>query len=189
MYLIIGLGNPGRKFEMTRHNLAWQVIDDLPFCSSLMWREKFKGEFFKITEHGEDFIFLKPQTFMNLSGESVRAAVDFFKIDVENVLVLHDELDFAFGTLGFKSGGGLAGHNGLKSMASHLGTQNFKRLRLGIGRPQYGDVSNHVLSNFNEEESPLLEDFNKLAALAVEEFMKKGFQKAANKFSKKSIIN
>lgn len=189
MFLIAALGNPGKKYEMTRHNLAWQMVDDLPFCSSMMWREKFKGEFFKITQHGNDFVFLKPMTYMNLSGESVRSAVDFFKIDIENILVMHDELDFAFGTLGFKSGGGLAGHNGLKSIASHLGTQNFKRFRLGIGRPKFGDVSNHVLSNFNEEESPLLEDFNGLGGKALDEYMKNGFQKAANKFSKKSIIN
>lgn len=189
MNLIVALGNPGRKYEESRHNLGWLTVDSLPFCSSLMWREKFKGEFFKINEFGKDFIFLKPQTFMNLSGESVRPAMDFFKIAPEDVLVIHDELDLPFGTLNFKDGGGLAGNNGLKSINEHLGTPKFKRLRMGIGRPEYGDVSSHVLSQFSPDEKPLLEDYFKLGSDAITQYMKVGFGKAANKFSKKSIIN
>ena len=189
MNLIVALGNPGKQYERSRHNLGWLTLDELPFVSSLMWREKFKGEFFKITEYQNDFVFLKPQTFMNLSGESVRPAMDFFKINVEDILIIHDELDLPYGTLGFKNGGGLAGNNGLKSIAEQLGTKDFKRLRMGIGRPKFGDVSSHVLSPFSSEETPILEDYLKLGAEAITSYMKNGFGKAANKYSKKSIIN
>lgn len=189
MNLIVALGNPGRQYENTRHNLGWIIVDNLPFCSSLRWKEKFKGHYFKTNEFDDDFIYLKPQTFMNLSGESVRPAMDFFKIDVDDILVIHDELDLPFGSLSFKDGGGLAGHNGLKSIAAQLGTQKFKRLRLGIGRPKYGDVSNHVLSPFSSDESALLDDYCRLGAEALDSYMKVGFGKTANKFSKKSIIN
>jgi PTH1 family peptidyl-tRNA hydrolase len=188
MNLIASLGNPGREYENTRHNLGWLMVDDLHCCSSLRWKEKFKGLYFKTTEHGNDFVFLKPQTFMNLSGQSVKAAMTFFKVPLEDVLIVHDELDFPFGTIGFKSGGGLAGNNGLKSIAEQLGSKDFKRLRLGIGRPKYGDVSNHVLSKFSSEEGPLLDDYKKLGTQALDSYMKEGFAKAANKYSKKSFI-
>jgi PTH1 family peptidyl-tRNA hydrolase len=189
MYLVVALGNPGRKYEQTRHNLGWQVVDHASTLRTAYWKEKFKGEFFKMEYEGNDFVFLKPMTYMNLSGESVRAAMDFFKVKVENILVLHDELDLPFGTISFKNGGGLAGNNGLKSINQHLGTQAFKRLRLGIGRPKFGDVSNHVLSDFSSEEAPLLDDYYAMASDALALYMKSGFERAANKFSKKSIIN
>ena len=189
MNLVIALGNPGRQYENTRHNLGWMTVDELPFCSNLRWKEKFKGEYFKVTEYEKEFVFLRPQTFMNLSGESVRPAMDFFKIAVEDILVIHDELDLPFGTISFKDGGGLAGHNGLKSIAAHVGGQNFKRFRMGIGRPEYGDVSSHVLSPFSSEESALMKDCTDLGVEAICHYMKVGFGKAANKFSKKSIIN
>lgn len=186
--LIVGLGNPGLQYEETRHNIAWKAFESLSFAGDLFWKEKFKGLFAQKNIKEQQVIFLKPQTFMNLSGESVRPAMDFFKVSIDDVLVVHDEIDLPFGTVHLKKGGGLAGNNGLKSIAQHLPNQNFLRLRMGIGRPKFGEVSGHVLGHFNEEESPWLEDFNKLGASAIEMYLKSGFQRAQNKFSKKSIL-
>lgn len=186
--LIVGLGNPGYQYEETRHNIAWKVFEALSFRGDLHWKEKFKGLFSQINIKDEQCIFLMPQTFMNLSGESVRPCMDFFKVPIEGVLVVHDEIDLPFGTVHLKKGGGLAGNNGLKSIAQHLPNQNFLRLRMGVGRPKFGEVSAHVLGQFNEEEKPWLDDFTKLGASAIEMFIKSGFQRAQNKFSKKSVL-
>lgn len=186
-YLIAALGNPGRQYEGTRHNIGWDVIDGLLEIRSQLWKEKFKGLYTSCEFLGRKFYFLKPQTYMNLSGESVRPAMDFFKIPKENLLVVHDELDLAFGTLAFKPGGGLAGHNGLKSIAQHLGDGSFARLRLGIGRPVHGTVSDWVLSKYQGEDSARIDDYFKLAQDALRCYMEHGFNQAASKFSKKSI--
>ncbi len=186
--LIVALGNPGREYEETRHNIGWKVFDYLSFEKDLNWKEKFKGLFSLTNIKDEQVIFLKPQTYMNLSGESVRPAMDFYKVPIENILVIHDEIDLPFGTIHLKMGGGLAGNNGLKSLAQHLPNQNFLRLRMGVGRPKYGEVSAHVLGQFNEDEKPHLEDFSKLGAEALEFYLKSGFQKAQNKYSKKTVL-
>lgn len=186
--LIVALGNPGREYEETRHNVGWKVFDYLSFEKDLNWKEKFKGLFSLTNIKDEHVIFLKPQTYMNLSGESVRPAMDFYKVPIENILVIHDEIDLPFGTIHLKMGGGLAGNNGLKSLAQHLPNQNFLRLRMGVGRPKYGEVSAHVLGQFNEDEKPHLEDFSKLGAEALEFYLKSGFQKAQNKYSKKTVL-
>ena len=125
---------------------------------------------------------------MNLSGESVQPCADFFKVSVENILVIHDELDLPFGTLAFKKGGGLAGHNGLKSIDQQLGSRDFMRLRLGIGRPSHGNVASYVLSSFSTDEKIVLDDFLRGGGEAIDCFMSDGFQKAAKSFSKKSYI-
>ena len=185
-FLIVGLGNPGSEYQNTRHNIAWSVLESAPFSSHLAWREKYKSFY---ASHGFRNVkghFLKPQTYMNLSGESVQPCADFFKIRVENILVVHDELDLPFGTLAFKKGGGLAGHNGLKSISQILGSQDFLRLRLGIGRPTHGNVASYVLSNFSSDERMVLDDFLKGGGEAIDCFMNEGFQKAAKTFSKKS---
>jgi peptidyl-tRNA hydrolase, PTH1 family len=186
--LIIALGNPGREYEHTRHNIAWNLIEECPFFRNVTWKEKFKG-LYSVVEHGAHKIYvLKPQTFMNLSGESVRPMMDFFKIQKGDILVVHDELDLPFGTLGFKPGGGLAGHNGLKSIAQHLGDGEFSRLRLGIGRPEFGSVSNWVLSRFSPNEQAMLTDYFDVASQALECYIEKGFSKAASLFSKKNTL-
>ena len=186
--LIIALGNPGHEYEKTRHNIGWQLLEQLPFFNDLAWKEKFKGLYSSTSFKGEKFHFLKPQTYMNLSGESVVPAMKFFKIPIESVLIIHDELDLPFGTLALKKGGGLAGHNGLKSIAELTGSREFLRLRMGIGRPQRGSVSSWVLSPFSEEESIGLETFLKGGVEALDSFMTGGFQKAARSFSKKNFI-
>ena len=186
--LIVGLGNPGREYENTKHNIGWLALDKLSFASRLSWREKFKGQYAQhSTANGDKAIILKPGTFMNLSGESARPCADFFKIPVTQLLVIQDELDLPFGTVAFKKGGGLAGHNGLKSLATHFGSQEFIRLRLGIGRPTYGDVSSWVLSGFSDDNGARLDEFLALAAQAIELYIDKGFDAAARKFSRASI--
>lgn len=186
--LIVGLGNPGSEYRNTRHNIAWQIFDNLSFASDLRWQDKYKGEMATLEIDGEKVIFIKPLTFMNLSGESVAPLANFFKIPLEDILVVHDELDLDFGTVAYKDGGGLAGHNGLKSIAQCFGKQNFKRLRVGIGRPVHGSVSNWVLSGYHGEDGEFLESYLKGAAKAVEAYIEKGFQSAARTYSKKKII-
>jgi PTH1 family peptidyl-tRNA hydrolase len=186
--LIIGLGNPGAKYRYTRHNIGWDIFEELSFVNKLSWQDKFKGQYSVYQNGDEKIYFLKPQTFMNLSGESVKPLIDFFKIPIENILVIHDELDLPFGTIAFKKGGGLAGHNGLKSIASLLGTQEFRRVRVGIGRPVHGDVSNWVLSGYTNEDKDFFRPFLKGAAVAIEEYINLGFDKAATTYSKKKIV-
>lgn len=186
--LIIGLGNPGSKYQHTRHNIGWDVLDALSFKDELKWSSKFKGQYSIYHLGTEKIYFLKPETFMNLSGESVQPFMAFFKIEIENILVVHDELDLSFGTIAFKKGGGLAGHNGLKSITEKLGSQEFKRLRLGIGRPVHGDVSNWVLSGYTGEDKDFIVPYLKGAAEALEEYIKLGFDKASTIYSKKKIV-
>ncbi|MDD4974257.1 MAG: aminoacyl-tRNA hydrolase [Bacteriovorax sp.] len=186
--LIVGLGNPGSKYHHTRHNIGWDVFEELSFARDLKWSAKFKGQYAVHTNGADKIYFLKPETFMNLSGESLQPMMAFFKIDTENILVVHDEIDLPFGTIAFKKGGGLAGHNGLKSITEKLGSQEFKRLRVGIGRPVHGDVSNWVLSGYTGEDKDFFVPYLKGAALAVEEYIKLGFDKASTTYSKKKIV-
>ena len=149
--MVVFLGNPGTHYARTRHNTAWM------FCSRLGIedgrQQKFRGEFVK----RGNLVFLKPLTFMNESGLSVREAASFFRLAPENILVVHDDIELDFGTVNLRLGGGCAGHNGLKSIKKFLGTESFYRLRLGIGRPKgQEEVSSFVLSPFTEEEKPEL---------------------------------
>lgn len=186
--LIVGLGNPGIQYEVTKHNIGWLALDQLSFYDKLIWKDKFKAKYAQLSIDGEMVVFLKPQTYMNLSGESVVAAAQFFKVPLAEVLVVHDELDLPYGTLSFKSGGGLAGHNGLKSIAELSGTNAFLRLRMGIGRPVHGSVSSWVLAGFDQQQEVILPEFLVGGATAIESFIKKGFNKAASEFSKKNYI-
>jgi PTH1 family peptidyl-tRNA hydrolase len=186
--LIVALGNPGLEYEYTRHNIAWMVFDNLEVINHSHWKEKFKGLYHSASSAEGKVYFLKPHTFMNLSGESVKALASFFKVSVENILVIQDEIDLPFGTIAFKKGGGLAGHNGLKSIANHMGSQEFLRIRVGIGRPIHGSVSSWVLGRYNNDEEIYLGDYLKKVAESIEEYIEKGFDKAAGKHSKKNIL-
>lgn len=189
MKIIVALGNPGNQYKNTRHNIGWLLLDKLNFSNRLVWKNKFKAEVAEYSFDGDKIIFLKPQTFMNLSGESLSPCMKFYKVSVDDILVIHDELDLPFGTIAFKNGGGLAGHNGLKSINQHLGTQAFKRLRMGIGRPVHGNVSSYVLSNFDGEEEKWFDNYMEECGKALDLFLEKGFDKAATSFSKKALIN
>ena len=186
--LVVGLGNPGREHEFNRHNIGWLAMDQLSFYDSLNWQKKFKGQYADYNLNGQKVYFLKPDTYMNLSGESVIKISQFFKILPEEILVVHDELDLAFGEVNLKSAGGFAGHNGLKSIGEVLGVNTFKRLRLGIGRPAHGNVASYVLSNFSQDEEQHVEIYFSKSAKIIEDCIAFGFQKSANQNSKKKLL-
>lgn len=185
--LIVGVGNPGPDYAETKHNIAWMLLDDFPLFKNSIWNSKFKGFYTEVNFQGSKFYALKPQTYMNLSGESVRPLATFFKILPSEILVIHDELDIPFGQIHFKMGGGLAGHNGLKSIAACLGTQDFGRMRIGIGRPPHGDVSNWVLGPFGKEEKLQLPLLLEKLRDPLEHAMVEGINKVCV-FNKKNLL-
>ena len=155
--LVVGLGNPGRQYERTRHNVGWLVVDELARRLGGSFRSKFSGSVAEVRAGERRLALLKPETYMNESGRSVGAAARFFKVEPDALLVVHDDVDLDPGRLQARRGGGLAGHNGLRSLADHLGSQDFLRLRIGVGRPGRGDprsVSDWVLSDFAADEDP-----------------------------------
>lgn len=163
-YLVAFLGNPGRQYAQTRHNLGWQLSDALPDFVHASWQSKFHGRFSKVRFGQTVVIGLKPETFMNRSGRAVQAAMHFFKATPLDVVVVHDDLELKFGEVAFKKGGGLGGHNGLRSVAELLGTRDFYRFRLGIGRPVHGSAADFVLGKFTADESIVLERYLQKAA-------------------------
>ncbi len=182
--LVAGLGNPGREYERTRHNVGWLVLDELARRHGGSWRSKFSGSLAEVRLGGLRLGLLKPETYMNESGRSVGAAARFFKVEPERLLVVHDDVDLEPGRLQVRGGGGLAGHNGLRSLAQHLGSQEFERLRVGVGRPGRGDprsVSDWVLSGFGPEEDT--EGLVSRAADAVEAIAAEGLDAAQAHFN------
>ena len=186
-YLIVALGNPGTEYSKTRHNVAWMLLETLSFFDRLGWKKKFKAEYCEYKTAEEKFFFLRPLTYMNLSGQSVQELMTFYKIELKNILVVHDEVDLEFGTIAFKSGGGLAGHNGLKSIAELTGSKEFKRLRIGIGRPQSGEMSSYVLSQFSSGERAELNTYLEFCSKALTDYMQDGFEKASTNYSRKNF--
>ncbi len=182
--LVVGLGNPGTRYARTRHNAGFRVAE--AFAERIhvpAWRDKFHGEFTRTTVDGVELLLLRPLTFMNESGRSVRAAMSFFRIPPSETLVIHDELDLSFGELRLKFGGGHAGHNGLRSIFEAIATDQFARLRVGIGRPPRGwtgDVADFVLSELNAIERAELDAAVQKAADAVLMVAQKGLTAATN---------
>jgi PTH1 family peptidyl-tRNA hydrolase len=184
--LVAGLGNPGREYEATRHNVGFLVADELARRLDGSWRGKFSGELAEVRLHGLRLALLKPQTYMNESGRSVGAALRFFKVRPESLLVIHDEVDLEPGRLQARFGGGLAGHNGLRSVAGHVGTPDFARLRVGVGRPERGDprpVADFVLSSFPADLD--VEALVARAADAVETIARDGVEAAQQEFNER----
>jgi len=176
---VVGLGNPGAKYTTTRHNIGFLVLDELARRHGLSWQSKFKGRWAKWHRSGGDAVLLQPETFMNLSGQSVQPMSAFFRIALPEILVVHDELSLPFGELRVKVGGGHAGHNGLRSIGQQFGgDRGFIRLRVGIGRPAKGDVAGYVLSAFSSEEQGWLGHVVDAAADAVERILREGVQAA-----------
>jgi PTH1 family peptidyl-tRNA hydrolase len=183
---VAGLGNPGREYADTRHNVGFMVADELARRHGGSWRAKFSGDLAEVRLDGLRLAVLKPQTYMNESGRSVGAGVRFFKVEPEALLVVHDEVDLEPGRLQARLGGGLAGHNGLRSVAQHLGTPEFARLRIGVGRPERGDprpVADFVLSPFPPEVD--VEGLVARAADAVETVAREGVEEAQNRFNER----
>ncbi len=190
MILIAGLGNPGSRYEATRHNVGFRVVDRwVNRHASPAWREKFEGEYCAINcTNGERAIVLKPKTFMNRSGFSVRAALSFFKLNPADLLVVHDELDLPFGDCRLKKGGGDAGHNGVGSITEQLGTDGFGRLRFGIGRPPAeftGSVADFVLEGFPLADRSRLEELIEDSTKVLDRVVESGLSAAMNVSNRK----
>jgi peptidyl-tRNA hydrolase, PTH1 family len=182
--LVAGLGNPGREYERDRHNIGYMVAEELARRHGGSWRGKFSGRLAQVRVDDTRLALLEPQTYMNESGRSVAPAVRFFKVDPESLLVVHDEVDLELGRLQARRGGGLAGHNGLRSIARALGTQDFLRLRVGVGRPGRGDprgVSDYVLSSFDPEDD--VDGVVTRAADAVEVIARDGLERAQARYN------
>jgi len=184
--LVVGLGNPGREYAATRHNVGFMVADELARRHGGSWRSKFSGEVADLRVDGARVALLKPQTYMNDSGRSVSAAARFYKVEPDALLAVHDEVDLDAGRMQARLGGGLAGHNGLRSLASTLKTPDFLRLRIGVGRPERGDprpVADWVLSAFEPEV-----DVGALvarAADAVETLVRDGLEEVQQHFNER----
>jgi peptidyl-tRNA hydrolase, PTH1 family len=182
--LVAGLGNPGRGYEATRHNVGWLVMDELARRHGGSFRSKFSGRLADLRIDGKRVALLKPETYMNESGRSLGAAARFFKAEPDALLVVHDDVDLEPGRLQARPGGGLAGHNGLRSIAQALGTQEFLRLRIGVGRPGRGDrrsVSDYVLSGFEPDED--VDALVTRSADAVEAILRDGLESAQARFN------
>jgi PTH1 family peptidyl-tRNA hydrolase len=179
--LLVGLGNPGPKYAGNRHNVGFMVIERLREQSGApSLSQKFQGSFCRTRVGSEDVGLLLPQTFMNLSGQSVQPALHFFKLGLPELVVVHDELDLPFGAVKIKLGGGTAGHRGLTSIVQQCGGTEFCRLRVGIGRPPSGSVEGHVLSDFSKAESAVLADVLERATAALADVVVRGAQAAMN---------
>jgi PTH1 family peptidyl-tRNA hydrolase len=177
--LIVGLGNPGRQYAKTRHNIGFAVVDRLAERAGAGFRAKYDGRFSETTIGDARIALLEPETFMNLSGRSVNAAARFYKLEPQDVIVVYDEIELPFDKVRAKAGGGLKGHNGLRSLADSLGTPDFVRVRCGVGRPRRGDprsVADYVLGAFYEDEDPT--DMVERAADCVELILAEGIDEA-----------
>jgi len=189
--LIVGLGNPGTDYAQTRHNIGFMVIDELiaRHNASKLSSSSFKGELYKFQNSSvssENHFLLKPLTFMNLSGESVVKVKNFYKI--EDVVVIHDDLDLPFGALRFKKGGGHGGHNGLKSLDATIGKE-YIRVRMGIGKPEHkGEVVSYVLGKFNTQEQECLEKFIAHTCDAIEFLLQNSLDVTSAQYAKKSSL-
>jgi peptidyl-tRNA hydrolase, PTH1 family len=182
--LVAGLGNPGPRHERDRHNVGWMVIDEIARRREASFKSKFNGKIGETRLDGSRIALLKPETYMNESGRSIAAAARYFKVTPEDVLVVHDDVDLDVGRLQARAGGGLAGHNGLRSIATALGTAEFLRLRIGVGRPRRGDprdVADYVLSPFeaHEDREGIVSD----AADAVDVLLLEGLEEAQRRFN------
>lgn len=182
--LVAGLGNPGREYERTRHNIGWLVVDELARRHDGAFRSKFSGQLAEVRLAEDKLALVKPETYMNESGRSIAAAARFFKVDPGALLVVHDDVDLEPERLQARLGGGLAGHNGLRSIAQALGTNDFLRLRIGVGRPGRGDrrsVSDYVLAPFDPEAD--VDALVASAADAVETLAAEGLEEAQRRFN------
>jgi PTH1 family peptidyl-tRNA hydrolase len=193
--LIVGLGNPGEKYAKTRHNLGFEVVDNLAKklnAENFNLEKKFHAEISKVTIDGEVVTLMKPQTFMNLSGKSVQLFAQYFKVKVDEILIIHDELDLLLGKMKVRQGGSAAGNHGIESIMETLGREDFVRLRLGIGvdktlAGEHKEVNfkaeEFVISNFEAKEKSKVKSMIKRAAMAVEILLKDGLEKAQNQFN------
>ena len=182
MKLVVGLGNPGLKYKKTKHNVGFMCLDEYAKANKLKFKKdnKFKGEWLK----EGNLVLLKPHTFMNLSGESIRKVIDFFDIDVEDILIIYDDLDLPLGKLRLREKGSAGGHNGIKSVIQHLKTQDFKRVRVGIEKNPLIETKNYVLGKFSKEEKKYIDETIDKTINIIDDFKtQKSFTMIMNDFN------
>ena len=183
MKMIVGLGNPGKEYENTRHNMGFIVLDN--FAKSLgisIDKNKFNALYKDLFVAGEKVLLVKPLSYMNLSGEAIRAVMDYYKIDVKDIIIIYDDIALNIGKIRIRANGSDGGHNGIKSIISHIGTNNFNRIKIGIG-PQIGPSEYFVLNNFPKEQSEILKEVLDKSIDAAKSIMLDGIEKTQNKFN------
>lgn len=207
MKLIVGLGNPGKEYENTRHNIGFMVLDDYiasatwkksstnqinrntikdiinNYDNMVNWQKKFKGLYTCITISNEKVYFLKPATYMNLSGESVREIVNFFKINPKDILIIHDDLDLELGKIRIKKNSSDGGHNGIKSIINALGTKEFARLKIGISHNKNYDTKDYVLGKFNNEEKKIIDQKMTIIKNIIDDYLTQDVESLMNKYN------
>ena len=185
MKLIVGLGNIGQKYTFTRHNVGFMLCDSIAINNNLSFRENSRLKCFMTNLRNgiDDYLIIKPTTFMNLSGESVRAVVDYYKIPIEDIIIVYDDLSLEMGKIRFRASGSDGGHNGIKSVINHLGTKNIARLKIGIGPQPNLPSEVFVLQNFTKEELEALKGVLSKSKDGIESFFKEGIASAQNKFN------
>lgn len=185
MKLVAGLGNIGEKYLFTRHNAGFMTADKIAFDNNLDFREekKLKCFFAKFRHNSEEVMLIKPTTFMNLSGEAIRAVIDYYKIEIKDILVIYDDLSLDLGKIRFRANGSDGGHNGIKSIIKHLGTKDFDRLKIGIGPQPPIPSENFVLQNFPKEQLDVLKQTIKHSTEAIDFYIENGIEKTQNEYN------
>ena len=184
MKLIVGLGNPGKEYEHTRHNTGFMIIDN--YAKKLgvdINKDKYNGLYTDVNINGEKVILLKPQSYINLSGEVIRKYVNFYKIDIDDILIIHDDLDLEVGTYRIKQKGSSGGHNGLKNIELHLGTQEYKRIKIGISNNKLIDTKDYVLGKVSEDENKKLDEVKNIIMNVLDDYFKVDFNTLMNKYN------
>ncbi len=186
MKLIVGLGNPGEEYKNTRHNIGWIFVDALASDLGVtVDKKKFNGLYTEVFINGEKVILLKPLSYMNLSGEVVSKYLSYFKIKIEDMLIVNDDLDMEFGKIRLRENGSSGGHNGLKNIAQNIKTEEFKRLKFGISNNKNIDTKDYVLGSFSKEEKEILEEKKETMISILKDFVSLDFDRLMNKYNKK----
>lgn len=184
MKLIVGLGNPGNEYKNTRHNVGFDVVDAYLSSYNLSADKfKFDGKYIDVTLNGEKVIFLKPQKYMNLSGEVVKKYIDYFKIDISDILIIHDDLDQELGKLKLKENSSSGGHNGIKNIEKNVGTKNYKRLKIGISNNKNLDTKDYVLGQFTKDERKILDEKIDICQNIIDDYLKLSFDRLMGKYN------
>jgi PTH1 family peptidyl-tRNA hydrolase len=187
MKLIVGLGNPGKEYQNTRHNVGFMVLDAFAKKNKItIDRQKFNGLYYDFIVNDEKVILLKPQSYMNLSGDVIKQYVDYFKIDINDILIIHDDLDIELGNFKLRLSGSSGGHNGLKNIISNLNTEEFKRIKIGISNNKMMDTKDYVTGSFSKEEEDKLNNVINIIVNVLDDYFKISFNNLMNKYNKKN---
>lgn len=183
MKLIVGLGNPGKEYQNTRHNVGFIILDN--FLNTSDWKEKFNALYSERRFNGDKVLFVKPLTFMNLSGDAVVKFVNYYDIDINDILIIHDDLDLPLGSYKLKKDSSAGGHNGIKSIINRLGTQKFSRLKIGVSNNKSIDTKDYVLGSFGKTEKDVLDCNQKIFNEIIESFINNGIERTMNIYNTK----